>query len=135
MPSAALHQTAMPGHSRLVSGFLDSIQEPRTPYISPRRFAGRTGFRIETLAKLAGVHRNTVRQNPGSEPLQRTLRDMVKAISAATELTGDVDKAIYWLINEPIADYRHKTAAELIAEGRIDAVLTYLEDLINGPTG
>jgi hypothetical protein len=122
-------------HPRLVSGFLDSIQEPRTPYISPKRFAGRTGFRLETLARLAGVHRNTMRQNPGSEPLQRTLRGMVKAIAAATELTGDVDKAIYWLINEPIAEYRHKTAAELIAEDHLDAVLTYLEDLTGGATG
>jgi hypothetical protein len=135
MPPASLERTESQGHPRLVSGFLDSIQEPRTPYISPRRFAGRTGFRMETLARLAGVHRNTVRQNPGSEPLQRTLRGMVKAIAAATDLTGDVDKAIYWLINEPIADYRHKTAAELIAEGHLDAVLAYLEDLVGGATG
>ena len=135
MPPATLERMEGQGHPRLVSGFLDSIQEPRTPYISPRRFAGRTGFRMETLARLAGVHRNTVRQNPGSEPLQRTLRGMVKGITAATELTGDVDKAIYWLINEPIADYRHKTAAELIAEGHLAAVLAYLEDLANGATG
>ena len=30
----------------------------------------------------------------------------------ATELTGDVDKAIYWYRNEPIADYGHCTAAK-----------------------
>lgn len=135
MAPASLERMESQGHPRLVSGFLDSIQEPRTPYISPRRFAGRTGFRMETLARLAGVHRNTVRQNPGSEALQRTLRGMVKAITAATDLTGDVDKAIYWLINEPIADYQHRTAAELIADGQLTAVLAYLEDLANGATG
>jgi hypothetical protein len=133
MPPAPLEQ--MGGHPQLVSGFLDSIQEPRTPYISPRHFAGRTGFRLKMLARLAGVHRNTVRQNPGSEPIQKTLRDMVKAITAPTQLTGDVDKAIYWLINEPIADYRHKTAAELIAEGELGAMLAYLEHLAGGATG
>lgn len=135
MQTTALEQRAADRHPRLVSGFLDSIQEPRTPFISPKRFAGRAGFRLETLARLAGVHRNTVRQSPGSEPLQRVLRGMVKAIVAATELTGDVDKAICWLINEPIADYRHKTAAELIAAGELEAVLTYLEDLAGGATG
>ena len=135
MPPATFERMESQGHPRLISGFLDSIQEPRTPFISPKRFAGRTGFRVETLARLAGVHRNTVRQNPGSEPLQRTLRGMVKAITAATDLTGDVDKAIYWLINEPIADYRHETAAELIADGQLAAVLAYLEDLANGATG
>jgi hypothetical protein len=135
MSFAASAPTADHGHPRLISAFLDSIQEPRTPYISPRRFAGRTGFRLETLARLAGVHRNTVRQSPGSEPLQRTLRGMVKAITAATDLTGNVDEAIYWMINEPIPDYRHKTAAELIAEGHLEAVLAYLEDLANGASG
>jgi transcriptional regulator with XRE-family HTH domain len=123
------------GSPQLVSGFLDSIQEPRTPFISPRRFAGRAGLRMETLARLAGVHRNTVSQNPGSEPLQRTLRGLVKAIAAATALTGDVDRAIYWLVNEPIADYRHQTAAELIAGGHLEAVLAYIEDLAGGATG
>ena len=36
---------------------------------------------------------------------------MIKVISATAELTGDLDKAIYWYRNEPIADYGHRTAA------------------------
>lgn len=36
---------------------------------------------------------------------------MVKVISATMELTDDVDKAIYWYRNEPIADYGYRTAA------------------------
>ena len=58
---------------------------------------------------------------------------MVKAIAA--ELTGDVDKAIYWYRNEPIADYGHRTAAELVADGQVDAVLTSIRDHENGPRG
>lgn len=60
---------------------------------------------------------------------------MVKAIAAATELTGDVDKAIYWYRNEPIADYGHRTPAELVADGQVDAVLTFIRDIENGPRG
>jgi hypothetical protein len=60
---------------------------------------------------------------------------MVKAIVAAVGVTGDLGKAIYWFRNEPIADYRHQTAAELVAVGRLDAVLAYLEDLRNGASG
>ena len=135
MQATVPERPAADRHPGLVSEFLDSIREPRTPFISPKRFAGRAGFRLETLARLAGVHRNTARQSPGSEPLQRMLRGMVKAIVAATGLTGDVDKAIFWLINEPIADYRHRTAAELIAAGELEAVLTYLDDLAGGATG
>lgn len=121
--------------SRAVSGFMDSIQEPRTPFISPVRFAKVAGVSIQGLASLAGVHRNTVSQHPDSARLQDRLRDMVKAIAAAVAVCGDLDKAIYWFRNEPIADYRHRTPAELVAEGQLEAVLAYLEDLRNGASG
>ncbi|MBB3396408.1 hypothetical protein FHX09_004033 [Rhizobium sp. BK538] len=60
---------------------------------------------------------------------------MIKAISAAAELSGDLQKAIYWYRNEPIADYGHRTAAELVADGEIEAVLAYIRDLENGARG
>lgn len=117
-----------------LSGFVASLQEPSTPHISPRRLSEALGIQIGGLAEIAGVHRNTLR-NPASERLQGRLRDMVKVITAAAALAGDVDRALYWFKNEPIAVYRHKTAAELVAEGRLDAVLAYLEDLGNGANG
>jgi hypothetical protein len=50
----------------IVSGFVQSLQEPRTPYISPKRFSKALGVQVSNLAELTGVHRNTLR-NPGSE--------------------------------------------------------------------
>jgi len=120
---------------KLVSDLLDGLQEPRTPYISPARFGELAGLSQGTIARLAGVHRNTVRVNPASEPLQDRLREMIKIITSAVELTGNVEKAFFWFRNEPIADYKRKTAAELVADGHAGAVLTHLEDLRNGPTG
>jgi hypothetical protein len=117
-----------------ISGFVESLQEPRTPYISPKRFSAALGVQVAGLAHLAGVHRNTLR-NPGSERLQDKLREMVRVISAAATLTGDVTKAIFWYRNEPIADYDHKTAAELVAEGHAAAVMAHLRDLENGASG
>ena len=121
-------------HNAMVSGFVDSLQEPRTPYISPKRLSKALGVKVANLAQLTGVHRNTLR-NPASERLQGRMREMVKVISAATELTGDVDKAIYWYRNEPIADYDYCTAAELVADGQAEAVLAFLRDLENGARG
>lgn len=118
----------------VVSSFVSSLQEPRTPYISPSRFSKALGVQVTSLAELAGVHRNTLR-NPASERLQDKLREMIKAITAAATLTGDIDKALYWFRNEPIADYGHRTAAELVAEGHLEAVLAYLRDLGNGANG
>ena len=129
--SAAIRQNT----PKLVSDLLDGLREPRTTYISPARFGELAGLSQGTIARLAGVHRNTVRVNPASEPLQDRLREMIKIITSAVELTGDVEKAFFWFRNEPIADYKRKTAADLVAEGHAGAVLTHLEDLRNGPAG
>ena len=128
MSQAEAARTAM------TSRFVESLQEPRTPYISPKRLSAALGVQIANLAALTGVHRNTLR-NPGSERVQTKLREMVKAITAAAAVTDDIAKAIYWFRNEPIADYDHKTAAELVADGRLEAVLSYLRDLENGARG
>jgi hypothetical protein len=129
-----MNAVSMERRTTAISGFVESLQEPRTPYISPKRFSAALGVQVAGLAGLAGVHRNTLR-NPASERLQDKLREMVKVISAAATLTGDVSKAIFWYRNEPIADYDHKTAAELVAEGHADAVMAHLRDLDNGASG
>ena len=118
----------------MVSGFVQSLQEPRTPYISPKRLSAALGVQVANLADLTGVHRNTLR-NPSSERVQSKLREMVKVITAAAALTSDLSKAIYWFRNEPISDYDQKTPAELVAEGHVEAVLSYLRDLENGARG
>jgi hypothetical protein len=129
MSQAEAARTAM------TSRFVESLQEPRTPYISPKRLSAALGVQVANLAALSGVHRNTLR-NPGSERVQTKLREMVKAITVAAAVTDDIAKAICWFRNEPIADYDHKTAAELVADGRLEAVLSYLrEDLENGARG
>ncbi|MBD3847310.1 MULTISPECIES: antitoxin Xre/MbcA/ParS toxin-binding domain-containing protein [Bosea] len=118
----------------IVSGFMQKLQEPKTPYISPGRFSKVLGIQVSSLAKMTGVHRNTLRK-PSSERLQGRFREMAKVITAAAELAGDLDKAIYWFMNEPISDYDHKTAAELVAEGHSEAVLRYLQALEIGASG
>ena len=117
-----------------VSSFVQSLQEPRKSYISPARFSKAIGINVSGMARLTGVHRNTMR-NPASDRVQERLRQIVRVISAATELTGDINKAIFWYRNEPIIDYRHQTAAELVAQGHTEAVLAYIDDLANGANG
>jgi hypothetical protein len=128
---------AIPAEDRAtaqISGFVESLQEPKTPYISLERFSDALGVKRSSMAGITGVHRNTLR-NPASERLQNRLREMVRVIATTASLTGDLKKALYWFRNEPISDYDHKTAAELVAEGQADAVLAYLRDLGNGANG
>lgn len=120
---------------RLVSSFTDSLRDASGAHISSDALAKRLGVNKERFAKMAGVHRNTLRTSPDSDLLQERLREMVKVLTAAIELTKDETKAMYWYRNEPIRDYRGMTAAELVTAGKVDAVLGYIEDLHNGAAG
>jgi hypothetical protein len=131
---AATRGTADNQATAQISGFVESLQEPKTPYISLERFSDALGVKRSSMAGITGVHRNTLR-NPASERLQDRLREMIRVITTTAALTGDVKKALYWFRNEPIVDYDHKTAAELVAEGHANAVLAYLRDLGNGANG
>jgi hypothetical protein len=55
--------------------------------------------------------------------------------TAAASLTGDIAKAIYWYRNEPIADYDHKAAGELVSEAHVDAVIAHLHEREIGASG
>ena len=117
--------------------FLSSLQDPELPgpTVSPRRFSQALQIDLQTLAEQAGVHRNTVSRAPASASVQRFLREAVRVIRAATDLSGDVDKALFWYRNEPLQPFGYKTAERLVSEGRSDDVLRYVMSLEAGPAG
>jgi hypothetical protein len=49
-----------------ISSFVEVLQEPHTPYISPTRFAMALGVNVSAMARFAGIHRSTMR-NPASK--------------------------------------------------------------------
>lgn len=114
--------------------FVESLREPGTSFISPKRLSEALGVDMTNLAIIAGVDGNIL-ANPDSDRLQDRLREMVRVISAAATVTGDVSKAICWYRNESIVDYDHNTAAELVAAGHAAAVVVRLHDLENGASG
>ena len=119
-----------------LTAFANRIREPGSMHIAPARFADALGVRLQDLAQFAGVHRNTLQRNPAQRMLQQRLRDAARVIESAIALArGDQPRALYWFRNQPIADYRYRTAEQLVAEGHADAVLAWLEDQRNGPLG
>ncbi len=117
--------------------FLQNLQEPETagPTFSPRRYSEALQIDLQTLAELAGVHRNTVARAPASRGIQDFLRESVRVIRAATDLSGDVNKALFWYRNEPIAAFQYKTPERLVVEKRSDDLLRYIVSLGAGPAG
>lgn len=120
-----------------IDEFLTSVRSSkgRGVALSPDRLADAFGMSKNSLATLAGVHRNTVRSRPDSEKLQSVSRNLVRVLSAAHGLAGDMDKAIFWVRNHPIAEFDHLTALELVSQGHTQAVVDYIESISSGSIG
>lgn len=116
--------------------FLESLKEPgsRTA-LSPTRLADALELPVQELAGLARVHRNTVQSTPTSPKLQSAMRDVVRVLSAAHALNGDMDRTLFWFRNHPIADFGHLTPMQLVEMGNAQTVIDYIESLGAGATG
>ncbi|KVL31016.1 hypothetical protein [Burkholderia sp. MSMB1835] len=119
------------GSSSDLAQFMASLREPTSiaPIISARRFAVALHIDMQTLARLAHVHRNTVSRLAGSESVQKFLREALRTIRAATDISGDVQSTLFWFRNEPLPPFDYKTAEQLVSEGRTEDLLPYIRSL------
>jgi len=116
--------------------FIEELQEPDDALvISPKRYAEKLRLDLQTVAEQAKVHRNTVTRSPNTETLQRYLRDALRVLKAASDLSGDMKKALYWFRNHPLQPFEYKTAEQLVADGKADAVVRYISMLEVGSAG
>lgn len=117
--------------------FADYLRDPDlpAPLLSPRRFSQALHMDLQTLAEQARVHRNTVARAPGSRGVQDFLRQALRIIKAATDLTGDLNRALFWYRNEPLAVFGYRTPECLVAEGRTEDLLRYVTSLEAGAAG
>ena len=116
-------------------GFADEFRMPGQSVIQPERFAAALNLQLQELAQLAHVHRTTVSEAPANARLQGFMRESIQVICAAIEVAQDRDRALYWYRNAPIAEFQHRTAEQLVADHKTDAVLAYLQSVRGGSTG
>jgi hypothetical protein len=90
---------------------------------------------LQTLAAQARVHRNTLARAPTSATVQRFLRDALRVIKAGTDVSGNVDQALFWYRNQPLAPFGYQTAEQLVSAGRTEDVLKYMASLLAGAAG
>lgn len=62
------------------------------------------------------------------------MHDVERVVAAAESISGDRANAVEWL-SQPLATFGGKTALELIAEGRTDDVIGYLQSFESGYVG
>ncbi len=126
---------AVPVFDRNFDGFMSFLSSEAGPSISPKRFGLVFKVDMQTLAAQAHVHRNTLRLAPDTEAIQSHLRESVRVMRAATDICGSIEKAIYWFKNHPLPAFDYKTAQDLVAEKRTDALVKYIQSLQAGYTG
>jgi hypothetical protein len=126
----------MPSLARDFPSFLESLKaDGSRTALSPERLAEKLEVPMQKLASLARVHRNTVSFSPSSPKLQEAMVDVVRVLSAAHALTGDIDRALFWFRNQPIADFDHFTPMQLVEQGKVQAVIDYIDSISAGPAG
>ena len=130
------HQLS-PAFSHGFDGFMDFLrdQEAGASTLSPKRFNDVLSIDVQTLATQAHVHRNTINRAPASESVQKFLREALRVIRAAHDLSGDMARAIFWYRNEPLPPFGYKTAEQLVSEGRTEDVLRYVGSFEAGAAG
>lgn len=128
---------SIPVFERNFDQFLNFLQdmETGTASLSPKRYGQVLRLDMQTLAAQAHVHRNTISRAPDAESVQRYLRESVRVMRAAVDITGSVEKAIFWFKNSPLPTFDYKTPQELVSEGRTDTLIRYVQSLQAGYAG
>ena len=135
MPEAAVIESPVLGGT--YQHFIEFLKDPDqpAPVLSPKRFSQAMHIDLQTLAEQAHVHRNTISRAPGSRGVQDFLREALRVIKAATDLNGDLNKALFWYRNEPLSVFGYKTPERLVSEGRTDDLLRYVASIEAGAAG
>ncbi len=120
MPAYALENTA------------DRYRDADAPFLSARRVAEGFGLSLSDLSRLAGVARNTLTAKSGARRVDDALSPLVRILAMATEMTGDDSRTAVWFKHQPLPGYAGQTARDLVAEGKGEAVLRYLEAVRQG---
>ncbi len=118
-----------------IEQFVESVREPGTLNLSPVRIAEALGLQQQDLASVARVHRNTMRLHPESSRVQASLRDILRVASALAELQPDLQRAMFMLKNTPVREFGHRPLLDVIGEGRVEDVLTYVRSIESGYVG
>jgi hypothetical protein len=74
------------------------------------------------------------------EDARRAAFEMLEAqdpelATLAIEVLGSRDDAIRWFLDEPLKVFRGRTAWEVVSQGRVEAVIGYLESISSGFVG
>ena len=113
--------------SSVALSFVPDFAEPKSAALSPRRMASSLHLGIAELATLVGATRATLSRLPVTPAAERALSPLAGVLAMAAEMAGSIDRAALWFKHQPLPGWGGKTARDLVAAGRTQDVLDYLE--------
>lgn len=115
---------------------LDLLEPEVAPMLSPARYIRLLGIDAETLARNARVSVSAVTRTPGAGSIQRHLRENLRVIKAAYDMSGgDLSKALSWFRTERLPPFGQKTAEQTVAAGQADDVIRLIDSWHAGAAG
>jgi len=86
------------------------------------------------LAAVLGMSRDSLSKSTrlSSMTTQRKLRDFVDILTRVTPWAGSVPQAFAWFCAQPLPSFGDQTPADLMREGREDAVKSYISRITVG---
>jgi uncharacterized protein (DUF2384 family) len=117
----------------MLSSPLHALVAAQGGHIDPQAMADTLHISLAELARISGVHRNTLTRTPASPAAQERLGAIARILTeAAALLGGDNRKAIVWFRHQPIASLGGDTAEDIVARGQATLVREHLKDLRDG---
>ena len=103
-------------------------------YISPKAVARKFHTTIKEIAKTIHVSETSLNQGKHihSDLIQHRLTDMIDIIHRASKLGNTPLQAFEWYHSIPLPSFEDCTAAELVKNGRADAVRIYIDRIAVG---
>ncbi len=117
--------------------FIEDLQEVGlAPMLSPTRYMSLLGIDAKTLARNARVTVSAVTRTPGDANIQRYLRNNLRVIKAAYDLSGgDLAKSVHWFRTEPLPMFGHRTPEQMVCAGETDDVVRLIDSFYAGAAG
>lgn len=100
-------------------------------YVDYTKLRTYLGLKVKNIAYIVGRTPRALEKNPQSEKVQKELRKVLYILELLKDMTRNESDIQLWL-RAPNPEYGGLSPLEIISQGKIDSIMSYLEDIKKG---